>query len=241
MKWYTPALLVVLLIAACSPLVDDVQEIPGAQTVLWLPPGVTGPVRAYLGKEADGLHHYVVRDMATNACYDTVVGGSAGLTSTTTVNLGAQGDAFIAPYAVNTTDVWCLAGGTWTGFYMQPIASTNTQEISVNGYGGDDYMSCNATFSVTGIQCDGGTGNDYMETQVGVGFVVLRGGPGQDNLHSTLSNSSLLRMYGEDDSDCLQASTVPPDLANYDCGNGAGDRSTTVVGGHCEWPTASCP
>lgn len=240
MKWYTPALLIVMLFAACSPPGDDVQEIVGAQTVLWLPPGVTGPVRAYLGQEADGQHHYIVRDMATNACYDTVVGGSSGLTSTTNVNLGAQGDAFVTPWAVNTTDVWCLSGGVWTGFYLQPVASTNTKEIYVNGYGGDDYLSCNATFWVTGIQCDGGGGNDYLETQAGIGSVVLRGGAGSDNLHSTLSDSSRLYMYGGDDNDCLQAS-VPPGPPNYDCGNGPGDRSTTVIGSYCEGSVPSCP
>lgn len=229
-----------LLLSACLST-DGLEEISSAQQLLLLPPGVTGAVRAYLGMENDGQHHYVIRDVNTNACFDRVVGGSAGLFSTTTIYLSEYSDSFAIPYAVNTTDIWCLDGGVWTGFFMQPIAATNIRDVSVYAQGGDDLVACNATFNVGGVICRGGTGNDHMDVRVNQRTVVLYGGPGSDTLRSVAPNADRLRMYGEEDNDCLQASITPTSSTDYDCGPGTDDRSSWLIGRDCELLVTSCP
>lgn len=168
-------------------------------------------------------------------------GNTAGwVTTNVFIALSNFGDAFESAGASNDTTLWCLESGTWHKYYFSPssLATSGNGSIHVSGGYARDWLSCNSAGIGTPIVCDGGEGDDHLETRVSWGSVTLNGDSGLDSLFSTSSNPGQVHLNGGTGNDCLISG---PAVAwqNVDCGSGS-DAAGPFLGAGCENLATSC-
>lgn len=236
-------LLLALLLAACSPPPDGVEQLPPAAST-YVNQAYSGvPQNYFVGRvNLTGRATAIVRNTSTWACTTTVLGGTDGqLSDEVHVNLGSLGDTFevvTGPTSVSCTNTL----GVVYSLDLSTISSVSSWNMYVYGGSGADYIACNSTWNAA-VFCYGNPGNDYMINTVANAPVFMDGGDGNDTMISTAYNANTkVNMSGSYGNDCLSSSVYP--AATYDCGIvtlGSVKKSTHVLGANCSAVVASCP
>jgi hypothetical protein len=170
-------------------------------------------------------------------------------------------DVTVDARLANGTEIQALGSGQYMTFYCANLGGSFTLDRTLQQaghtltvYGANyaaDYMNCSSDGSGK-VACFAGGGNDVMDTFWG-GNVELWGGDGDDKIRPQGGNTALTKVFGGNGNDCLQWTGMGT-LGAYDCVAKPGtctdpighpencDRSTYILGSHCEWlvPFGSC-